>query len=406
MSKNLLRLLAIVLAFGLIAAACGDDDTSSSGDDSAGDDSSGDDSSGDDSTADDSTADDGGDDSTADGGDDGGDDMSGIPEDWPEKITFGFVPSQDQATLQDNIAPFISVLEDALGIGVDGVVTTDYTGLVTSMGTDQTDLGAFGPFGYTLGKDEFGNIEPLIQSVRFGSATYHGQWFTNDPSICEEGTLAEATALENHDGEIVQVPALEAVALQVGVQFGDDGPEYGKINDNGDEIAAGWSCIGDLSAVAGGTVAFTTETSTSGYLFPALELTELGIDPATGVNPVFTGGHDAAVTAVYDGSANFGLSFDDARSTIDDVNADVGEKVIVFSITEEIPNDVVAVRTALPQSLKDAIYDAIEAYLDTEEGEAVFDEIYSWTDIAPASDSDFDIVREAAAALGITEPPG
>ncbi|GJM39212.1 MAG: phosphonate ABC transporter substrate-binding protein [Acidimicrobiales bacterium] len=403
MSKNLLRLLAIVLAFGLIAAACGDDDTSSSGDDSSGDDSS--DDGGDDSSDDggDDATDDGGDDATDDGGDD---DMSDIPEDWPESITFGFVPSQDQATLQDNIAPFISVLEEALGIGVDGVVTTDYTGLVTSMGTDQTDLGAFGPFGYTLGKDEFGNIEPLIQSVRFGSATYHGQWFTNDASICEEGTLAEATALENHDGEIVQVPALEAVALQVGVQFGDDGPEFGKINDNGDEIGVGWSCIGDLSAVAGGTVAFTTETSTSGYLFPALELTELGIDPATGVNPVFTGGHDAAVTAVYDGSANFGLSFDDARSTIDDVNADVGEKVIVFSITEEIPNDVVAVRTALPESLKTAIYDAIAAYLDTEEGEAVFDEIYSWTDIAPASDSDFDIVREAAAALGITEPPG
>ncbi|MFT5203514.1 MAG: phosphonate transport system substrate-binding protein, partial [Candidatus Aldehydirespiratoraceae bacterium] len=326
--------------------------------------------------------------------------------DWPEKITFGFVPSQDQATLQDNIDPFITVLEDALGIEVEGIVTTDYTGLVTSMGTDQTDLGAFGPFGYTLGKDEFGNIEPLIQSVRFGSATYHGQWFTNDASICQEGTLAEATALENQDGEIVQVPALEAVALQVGVFFGDDGKEAGKINDNDDVISSGSSCIGDLSSVAGQTVAFTSETSTSGYLFPALDLTTMGIDPASDITPIFTGGHDAAVTAVYDGSATFGLSFDDARSTIDDVNADVGEKVIVFAITDEIPNDVVAVRSALPESLKDAIYSAIEAYLATEEGEAVFDEIYSWTDIAPASDSDFDVVREAAAALGITEPPG
>ncbi len=325
--------------------------------------------------------------------------------DWPEKITFGFVPSQDQATLQDNIEPFITVLEDALGITVEGVVTTDYTGLVTSMGTDQTDLGAFGPFGYTLGKDEFGNIEPLIQSVRFGSATYHGQWFTNDSSICAEGTLAEGTSLENQGGEIVQVPALEAVALQVGVEFGDDGPQAGKVNDNGDVIVPGWSCIGDLADVAGGTVAFTTETSTSGYLFPALELTNLDIDPATGVTPIFTGGHDAAVTAVYDGSADYGLSFDDARSTIDDVHADVGEKVIVFSITDEIPNDVVAVRSALPQTLKDAIYSAIEDYLATDEGEAVFDEIYSWTDIAPASDSDFDVVRDAATALGITEPP-
>ncbi|MCH2412528.1 MAG: PhnD/SsuA/transferrin family substrate-binding protein, partial [Acidimicrobiales bacterium] len=99
---------------------------------------------------------------------------------WPEKITFGFVPSQEQEQLQDDIQPFMDVLSEALGIEVEGFVTTDYTGLVTAMGTGQADLGAFGPFGYTLAKDQFGGIEPLIMSVRYGAATYHGQWFTND----------------------------------------------------------------------------------------------------------------------------------------------------------------------------------------------------------------------------------
>jgi len=79
--------------------------------------------------------------------------------------------------------------------------------------------------------------------------------------------------------------------------------------------------------------------------------------------------------------------------------------VIVFSITREIPNDVVAVRSDLPDSLKQAMYDVIAAYLATEEGEAIFDEIYGWTDIQPANEADFDIVREAAAELGISEPP-
>ena len=36
----------------------------------------------------------------------------------------------------------------------------------------------------------------------------------------------------------------------------------------------------------------------------------------------------------------------------------------------------------------------------------MFDEIYGWTDIRRATEADFDIVREAAAALGISEPPG
>ena len=36
----------------------------------------------------------------------------------------------------------------------------------------------------------------------------------------------------------------------------------------------------------------------------------------------------------------------------------------------------------------------------------MFDEIYGWTDIRGAEDSEFDIVRAAARELGITEPPG
>ena len=59
--------------------------------------------------------------------------MADIPEGWPEKIVFGFVPSQEQEELQDDIQPFIDVLEAGLGIEVEGVVTADYTGLVTQM---------------------------------------------------------------------------------------------------------------------------------------------------------------------------------------------------------------------------------------------------------------------------------
>ncbi|MFQ5516310.1 MAG: PhnD/SsuA/transferrin family substrate-binding protein, partial [Acidimicrobiia bacterium] len=77
--------------------------------------------------------------------------------------------------------------------------------------------------------------------------------------------------------------------------------------------------------------------------------------------------------------------------------------VIVFNITGDIPNDVVAVRGDLPDNLKQAFFDAVQAYLETDEGEAVLDEIYGWTDIRPAVESDFDVVREAADKLGVTE---
>ena len=323
---------------------------------------------------------------------------------WPSKITFGFVPSSEQESLQDDIQPFMDVLTSALGIEVEGIVTTDYTGLVTAMGTGKADLGAFGPFGYTLAQQQFGNMEVLIQAVRYGAATYHGQWMTNDPSLCETAPES-ATALENTDKGIVQVGALDAVALQVGVYFGDSGKALGESVDAGD-VSPGTSCTADLSKIRGKRVAFTSESSTSGYLFPALQLIEAGIDPVKDIIPNFTGGHDAAVVAVYNGDADVGVSYDDARRSLRKEKTDVGEKVIVFNITSEVPNDVVAASTLLPASLRTAIYDAIYAYLETDEGEAVFDETYGWTSIRRAVESDFDVVRKAAEALGITEPVG
>ena len=323
---------------------------------------------------------------------------------WPSKITFGFVPSSEQESLQDDIQPFMDVLSSALGIEVEGIVTTDYTGLVTAMGTGKADLGAFGPFGYTLAQQQFGNMEVLIQAVRYGAATYHGQWMTNDPSLCETAPES-ATALENTDKGIVQVGALDAVALQVGVYFGDSGKALGESVDAGD-VSPGTSCTADLSKIRGKRVAFTSESSTSGYLFPALQLIEAGIDPIEDIIPIFSGGHDASVVAVYNGDADVGLSFDDARRSLRKEKTDVGEKVIVFNITSEVPNDVVAASTLLPASLRTAIYDAIYAYLETDEGEAVFDETYGWTSIRRAVESDFDVVRQAAEALGITEPLG
>ncbi|NND04225.1 MAG: phosphate/phosphite/phosphonate ABC transporter substrate-binding protein [Acidimicrobiia bacterium] len=319
--------------------------------------------------------------------------------DWPESVVFGFIPSEQGEELVNDIQPFMDYLSEELGVDFEGVVTADYNGLVVAMGNGQADFGAFGPFGYVQAKDQFPDIEVLIQSIRFGSDLYHGQWFTNDPSICDSDPVPGA--LENVDGVPTLFDPTEVAALQVGWAFGDNGLEP-EVLDDGTAVDPGLACTADLSAVAGKKVAFTSATSTSGGVFPQLQLLNLGLDIESDIEYEYVGSHDNAVAAVYAGDFDIGLSFDDARRNIRSDSPDVGSKVIVFNITDDIPNDVVANRGDLPEDFLDAVFDAIKSFLETEEGELIFDEIYGWTDIRRASESDFDVVREAASKLGVT----
>ena len=104
---------------------------------------------------------------------------------------------------------------------------------------------------------------------------------------------------------------------------------------------------------------------------------------------------------MYNGDAKFGVTYDDARRTLRKTNPDVGEKVIAIGISDEIPNDVVAVRSDLPEDIKNKIYTILSDYMATEEGAEVMDTIYGWTDVVPAVNSEFDVVKQAAEEFGL-----
>jgi phosphonate transport system substrate-binding protein len=360
--KKKSAVLILVLALSLLAAACGSDDDTAEGE-------------------------------------------------WPEEIIYGFIPSERAEKLTDTIQPYMDYLSEELDITVTGVITADYNGLVVAMGTGGADVGAFGPLGYVQAQEEYSNIELLMQSIRRGAKSYHGQWFTNDPSICDEGTLAQATALVGQEeattlgisgaGKVNQVPYGDAVAQQVGLDYTGDAPTP-EVLDDGRAVAPGWSCTASLDKVAGKKIAFGSATSTSATVYPQLQLINAGIDIESDVTYEYLGSHDNTVAAVYAGDFDIGLSYDDARRTLRTDNTDVGTKLIVFHITDEIPNDVVAVNGDLPDDLKQAIFDATKKFLATPEGEAVFAEIYDWTDIQAGVESDFDVVRDAKDKLGLS----
>ena len=324
-----------------------------------------------------------------------------------DKITFGFVPSAEQAELLDNIQPLMKVLSDGLGIEVEGFVTSDYSGLLVAMGSGQADIGAFNTLGYVNALNAFPTrLEAIAKVVRYGSGSYHGTFWTTDSSVCKSAPVIGA--FENIDG----VPTLvtgsattppDVKALQVGWGFGDSGliPEVRNIDGADVTVSPGYACEADLSVLVGQEVLFVEEGSTSGYLYPSLQLKNAGIDYTSDITQVFAGSHDGVIAGLYNGDAKFGVSYDDARRTLRKTNPDVGEKVIAMGITDEIPNDVVAVRTDLPEDIKAQIYQILSDYISTDEGAAVMDEIYGWTDIVPAVNSEFDVVKQAAEEFGL-----
>lgn len=314
---------------------------------------------------------------------------------WPEALVFGFVPSRESETLQDNVDLLAQILSDALDIDVTGLVTPDYAALGLAMGTGSVQLGALPPRGYVDWSNVYPNIELFAQSERRGSLFYHTQYFTNDPSVCT-GDPVEGAFTHAEDGSVIPAGPTETSARQVG-WTAEGTREPG--------VDAGLRCptpVG-LEVVMGKTFAFVSEGSASGHLFPLGQLIAAGVVGGT-YTPMFGGSHTGSVVAVYNGDADFGASFDDARTTaLEAAGNDVGSKVIVFNISSPIPNDVIAVDANLPESLKDAIYQALADYIATEEGLALMAEIYDWTGLVRAGETTeraMDIIRQAIADLG------
>lgn len=327
----------LLLCLALIAAACGDGDNGDA-------------------------ADEAGDTATEDAAE------AGDGADWPDRIVIGLVPSREADVLVETAEPLADHLAESLGVEVESFVPTDYTGLIEAMGAGQADIGMFGPLALVRAEDRYG-VDIVLQSVRFGSLTYVTQWFTNDPdTFCMDEPVAD------EDGFLFCNGVLDAESGPVGEEA--------------------------IANVAGKTVAFVDAASASGYLIPALQLIQNGLDPNEDVNGIFAGGHDNAVISVYNGDADVGLSFNDARGNVVDELPDVGEQVVVFAWSRNIPNDGAAVRSELPEDLKQAIVDAFIDYASTDEGKEVLNAIYNIDDIVPADVSAFDVIRDAERELG------
>ena len=299
---------------------------------------------------------------------------AGDRADWPDKIVLGLVPSQDVDELVETAKPLADLLADELDIEVESFVPQSYTALVEAMNTGQADIGAFGPIALVQAADRAGAI-PILQSIRFGAATYHTQWMTNDPDrFCQDDPVEET----DDDGNVF--------LYCNGTSEADTGP-------------VGEDALNNIEE--GDTIFFVDAASASGYYYPATQLQEVtGLDPLTDIDAQFAGGHPNAVQAVARGDAPLGTSFDDARTQVVEEDPEIGTKAIVFAWSTEIPNDGFAVSGDLPESLQQAIEDALLAIADTEEGAQALFDVYEIEGLQEADLDALDAARQVEANFG------
>jgi phosphonate transport system substrate-binding protein len=286
----------------------------------------------------------------------------------PSKLVLALVPSGNAKKLVESVKPLTDALSKSLGIPVEGKVTQDYQAAVEAMGADQADIGFLPSLQMSQACDKYGAV-PELQTERGNASSYASEFFTNKPDkYCSDTPKPDKNGL---------------------------------LFCNGTASGQGPAGLDELPKVKGATFSFLQAASPAGYIFPAAALKKAGIDPATGVTPTTVTSNDASVLAVYNGDAEVGAAYWDARTVVMGDTPDVGKKVVVFALTDMIPNDGVSLNGTLTKAWQDKITKALLDYAGTKAGVATLESIYQISGLTKADPAALQKTADVAATLGL-----
>jgi len=258
-------------------------------------------------------------------------------------ITWVFVPSGELESVSAGAESVADLIYQETGLVIKTYVATDYTAAIEAMCSDppQAQMSSLATFAYIVAADR-GCAEAELVSVRRGSTTYTGQI-----------------------------------------------------------MAAADSGITSLADLKGSTFCAVEPTSTSGWIIPSIMIRAAGVDPDTDMTVTFAGSHPAAVSGIYNGDCDAGASFVDARTTIEEDNPDVMEKVNVIDVSIGIPNDGVQYSPSMPRETRDKINDALLKIAQTDAGKEALGTAYQWDGLEKQGDSFYDQFRQLLDAAGV-----
>lgn len=257
-----------------------------------------------------------------------------------------FVPSVDAKVIDSNSKVMKDLLEKFTPYKYEIKIPQSYIAVIEAFGAKVADVSALNTSGYIKAHDKYG-VEARLIVIRHGKKTYQAQF------IAKKGRFKS---------------------------------------------------IKDL---VGKKVAFVDAASMSGYMLP-LSMLEKAHVKLNG-DPVFAMGHNNVVSMVYQGQVDAGATFyspPDAKEGIQDARRlvltqypDVESKIEIIQLTDEIPNDPIVFRKDMPENMKKEIADAFMKMVKTPEGREAFNEVYGVTGIEPATDADYEPIREMMKSL-------
>ncbi|ALE06509.1 phosphate ABC transporter substrate-binding protein [Arthrobacter sp. ERGS1:01] len=285
----------------------------------------------------------------------------------PTKLTLALVPSGDAKKLVDTVKPLETALSSRLGIPVQGVITEDYQAAVEAIGANQAQIGMLPSLQMSQACDKYGAV-PALQTVRKGKSSYAAQMFTNNPGkYCTDK------------------PA--------------PGPN-GMLYCNGTASGNGPAGLDQVAKIKGATVAMLSPASPAGYIFPVAAMKTAGLT-LDDVSPIKVTANDASVLAVEKGDAEVGFSYWDAREVVASDTPDVGNKVVVFALTDEIPNDGMSISSKLSPEWQKKVSDAMLDYAGTPDGVKALTAIYQITGMKAADPASLKKTQAAAHSIGL-----
>jgi phosphonate transport system substrate-binding protein len=259
---------------------------------------------------------------------------------WPDKLTCGLFGGDDSETTLENNAPIASYLSEWLGIPVEYTTGTSYNAVIEAARAGRVDCYQVGPFAYILGVQE-ANAEALAINV---------------------STSAEPAVFD---------PTLQPYYYSV----------ISTVKGSGVE---------SLTDLQGGSFAFVDPASTSGHLIPRATLIAAGMDPddpATEMNIMFAGSHPTSGLAIANGRVDAGATTENTvrnmwRENTADIcfweDGETGKErsvedlqqlyadcpdgfMVPIAYSDPIPSTPFAINKDMPESLKQAIKDALLA---------------------------------------------